>query len=308
MEKKILFLLFCDFLVCYFIKNSYIIRSKNNGGKKMTGGKNAEVERCVDRYRLHIHRFAKGTYPEAAGYTESLPVNRCFMPLANPSGEKCYLEDDEQHFTLEAGKAYFIPVNYPVRLRLDEDLTFVSIQFTLELFEGIDVFSAFNNICELPAQRWKSIADNAFSSKNPPLAGAQISALVFEFSSTLMQNMTEREWHPVTKFAEFQQELAYVYSNRKKLARLTVTDLANVRNFSREYFTRSFSRISGVSPKQFLTDLLLNEVKRRLARDEVSIKEISYSLGFSSEFYFSKFCRKHMGLSPKQYRDKYPGK
>jgi AraC-like DNA-binding protein len=148
----------------------------------------------------------------------------------------------------------------------------------------------------------------AVRSKNIPLAGAQISALVFDFSSVLMQKMTDREWNPVTKFSEFQQELAYVYSNRKKLARLTVSDLANVRNFSREYFTRSFSRISGVSPKQFLTDLLLNEVKRRLARDEISIKEISYTLGFSSEFYFSKFCRKHMGLSPKQYRDKYLGK
>lgn len=274
----------------------------------MTGGKNAEVERCVDRYRLHIHRFAKGTYPEAAGYTESLPVNRCFMPLSNPSGEECFLEDDKKHFTLKPGMAYFIPVNYPVRLRLDEDLTFVSIQFTLELYEGIDVFSAFDNICELPAEHWKNTADNAFSSKNIPLAGAQISALVFDFSSILMQKMTEREWNPVTKFAEFQQELAFVYSNRKKLAQITVSDLAGVRNFSREYFTRSFSRISGVAPKQFLTDLLLNEAKRCLAREEISIKEISYTLGFSSEFYFSKFCRKHMGLSPKQYRDKYLGK
>ncbi len=274
----------------------------------MTGGRRVDIARCVDRYRLHIHRFASGTYPEAAGYTQSLPVNRCFMPLSNPSGKECFLEDDKQHFTLKPGMAYFIPVNYPVRLRLDEDLTFVSIQFTLELYEGIDVFSAFNNICEIPGEHWKNTADTAYGSENIPLAGAQISAIIFDFSSILMQKMTEREWNPVTKFADFQQELAFVYSNRKKLAQITVSDLANVRNFSREYFTRSFSRISGISPKQFLTDLLLNEVKRRLAREEISIKEISFSLGFSSEFYFSKFCRKHIGLSPKQYRDKYPGK
>ena len=273
----------------------------------MTGGRRVDVAFYTGRYRLHIRRFAKGTYPEAVGDLESLPVNRCFMPLANPSGDKCFLEDKKQHFTLTPGMVYFIPLNYPVRLRLDEYLTFVSIQYTLELYEGVDVFSAFRNICEIPGNHWKETGDFAFECKNAPLAGAKVAAIVYDFSSVVMEQMTDQEWNPVTKFSDFQKELEFVYSNRKKLAQITVSDLANVRNYSREYFTRTFTRVSGISPKQFLADVLVNEIKRALMQDDLSIKEISDNLGFSSEFYFSKFCTKHTGLSPKQYRKKYMG-
>ena len=271
----------------------------------MTGGRRIDAAFYADRYRLHIHRFARGTYPEASGHLESLPVNRCFMPLANPSGEKCFLEDENCRYTLLPGKAYFIPLNYPVRLRLDEYLTFVSIQFTLELYGGIDVFSAFKGIREVPGSCWQENGKRAFDCPNAPMAGAQVASIAFGFSTVIMQEMTEREWEPVTKFSDFRHELEFIYSNKKKLAQITVSDLADVRKFSREYFTRTFTRISGISPKHFLTEMLLNETKRALIREELSIKEISDMLGFSSEFYFSKFCSKHTGLSPKQYREKH---
>lgn len=271
----------------------------------MTGGRRADVACRADLYRLHIHRFARGTYPEACGHTESMPVNRCFMPLSNPSGAECYLEDDNTHFTLTPGNAYFIPLNYPVRLRLDEYLTFVSIQFTLELYEGIDIFSAVKRICELPGTHWKEAGKRAFECSNINVAAAMLHTIVFDFSSTLMPQMTNQEWNPVTKFSNFQPELDFIHSNKKKLASITVSDLANVRSFSREYFTRTFTRITGISPKQFLTDLLVNETKRLLVQEDISIKEVANLLGFSSEFYFSKFCSKHTQLSPKQYRIKF---
>ena len=54
-------------------------------------GRRIDVANYAYRYRLHIHRFARETYPEAAGRTESMPVKRCFIPLVNPSGEKYFL-------------------------------------------------------------------------------------------------------------------------------------------------------------------------------------------------------------------------
>ncbi len=271
----------------------------------MTGGRRADAARRADQYRLHIHRFSRATYPEAKGDTESLPVNRCFIPLVNPSGEECYLEDDKKHFTLTPGNAYFIPVNYPVRLRLDDFLEFVSVQFTLEIYAGIDVFSAFKDICEIPGEHWQESGTRAFDIPNVHLAGAILHALVFDFSCAVMPQMTEREWDPVTRFSNFLPELDFIHSGKKKLARITVADLARVRAFSREYFTRNFTRISGITPKQFLTDILVNESKRLLVQDDASIKEVADNLGFSSEFYFSKFCSKHMNLSPRQYRAKF---
>lgn len=262
------------------------------------------VARCMDQYRLHVRRFAHGSWPEADGHTEAIPFNRCFIPLSNPSGAECYLEDDKTHFTLTPGHAYFIPLNYPVRLRLDENLVFISAQFSLEVHAGIDVFSAVKNIYELPGDHWMKFSKSAYDCKNVHLAAAMLYALLFEFSSALMQQMTEQEWDPVSKFSSFLPELNFIHSGKKKLARITVEDLAAVRTFSREYFTRTFTRMTGITPKKFLTDLLITETKMLLLENEErSIKEIAEKLGFSSEFYFSKFCSKHMKLSPKQYRE-----
>ena len=103
----------------------------------MTGGRRADVACRADLYRLHIHRFARGTYPESCGHTDSMPVNRCFMPLSNPSGAECYLEDDTTHFTVTPGNAYFIPLNYPVRLRLDEYEWGILMNSLMEMRNGL---------------------------------------------------------------------------------------------------------------------------------------------------------------------------
>jgi len=34
----------------------------------------------------------------------------------------------------------------------------------------------------------------------------------------------------------------------------------------------------------------------------LSIKEIAAELGFGSEFYFSRFFRRHTGMAPRDYR------
>jgi AraC-like DNA-binding protein len=58
--------------------------------------------------------------------------------------------------------------------------------------------------------------------------------------------------------------------------------------------------ISGLSQQ-----LLILESKRALYNGTHSIKEIAYQLGFSDQSYFSRFFRKHAGLSPEKFRSQF---
>jgi AraC-like DNA-binding protein len=50
--------------------------------------------------------------------------------------------------------------------------------------------------------------------------------------------------------------------------------------------------------------LLISEAKRLLIyREDLSVKEMAYQLGFNDPFYFSNFFKKHTGLSPKAYKE-----
>lgn len=59
---------------------------------------------------------------------------------------------------------------------------------------------------------------------------------------------------------------------------------------------------AGQSALQVITERLLLESKRCLTYTEMTISEVSDSLGFSDPAYFSRFFKKIYGLSPRAYR------
>ena len=85
----------------------------------------------------------------------------------------------------------------------------------------------------------------------------------------------------------------------------TVEELAAVRGMTRETFSRKFSASLGMTPKQFLTRTLLNRACALLLRGNRLAREVALELGFTNEFYFSRFFRKQTGIPPHRFRKIY---
>lgn len=56
------------------------------------------------------------------------------------------------------------------------------------------------------------------------------------------------------------------------------------------------------TPSKIIQDRVILEAKRKIHLTRKSIKEIALELNFSDEFYFSKYFKKHTGISPSQFR------
>lgn len=69
--------------------------------------------------------------------------------------------------------------------------------------------------------------------------------------------------------------------------------------------TNSLYRIvkeySGVSPKDFFTNRLMIEAKRKLNYSTLSVKELAYELGFNDPDYFSRLFKKCTGQSVREF-------
>ena len=61
----------------------------------------------------------------------------------------------------------------------------------------------------------------------------------------------------------------------------------------------------GISPKAYINNLRIDFAKKLLTRSEMSITEISYSIGFMEPLYFSTSFRKSTGISPTEFRERY---
>ena len=69
------------------------------------------------------------------------------------------------------------------------------------------------------------------------------------------------------------------------------------------YFRKMFKKYTGISPHQYHLELKLMRAKELILTSELTIKEISYKLGFQSIHYFSRLFKKKIGQNPSELRN-----
>ncbi|SLM29674.1 Transcriptional regulator, AraC family (fragment) [Desulfamplus magnetovallimortis] len=60
--------------------------------------------------------------------------------------------------------------------------------------------------------------------------------------------------------------------------------------------------ITGNTVKSFIDNFVILEIKRQLAISDISIKELTYLMGFEEPTNFVKYFKKHTSHSPSQFR------
>jgi AraC-like DNA-binding protein len=78
--------------------------------------------------------------------------------------------------------------------------------------------------------------------------------------------------------------------------------IAEELNVSYAWFRKAFKAYTGISPHQYMLQLKIEKAKMLLLDQSKTIKEIAFGLNFESAFYFSKFFKEKVGISPELYR------
>ncbi len=81
--------------------------------------------------------------------------------------------------------------------------------------------------------------------------------------------------------------------------------LAQQSGVSEDYFRHLFKQIYGVSPTQYIAEQKIICIKDHLLTSGKNIKEISRLSGFRDQNYFSRFFKKHTGLTPGEFKKRY---
>jgi AraC-like DNA-binding protein len=84
---------------------------------------------------------------------------------------------------------------------------------------------------------------------------------------------------------------------------VTLAELARIACLSPNHLLRTFRQVFRETPHQFLTNRRLQEAKRLLARDNMTVTEICLAVGFESPGSFSTLFRTRFGVSPSQWRN-----
>ena len=105
-----------------------------------------------------------------------------------------------------------------------------------------------------------------------------------------------------TSVTDFRVRKSIRILSEKVGSEIVLDDVARESGLSRPHFYKLFREQIGVTPNLFLNTLRMEKALDYLATTSMSVTDISFDLGFSSQSGFTRFFSSNVGLAPSDYR------
>jgi PAS domain S-box-containing protein len=138
-----------------------------------------------------------------------------------------------------------------------------------------------------------------FSTNKMPLYGRD--GRIIGVAGTTRVLDTEGTPDPV--YAEFAGVIDHI--NKHYAQPIEIESLARMMSLSMSQFERRFKQVFQEAPVRFILKIRVNEACKLLVNTRRPVAWIARATGFFDQSYFSKQFSRRMGLSPRQYREKY---
>lgn len=174
------------------------------------------------------------------------------------------------------------------------------ITFTLWDADRVDSLPfKFVNKPSRPKQ-FEDLFSEAFRVYNSGSAACNMEAkaLVYFIISKLLQE-SENQFFKKSKYKGIKDAAEYIKSNYKE--KISMDHLVQISGYSVSHFSRLFKELYGLSPVDYINYIRIENAKKLLRTDMLTISEIAEDCGFSNVYYFSRIFKQTVGVSPKKY-------
>lgn len=133
--------------------------------------------------------------------------------------------------------------------------------------------------------------------------GAQMLALVYDIYEIHHRLESSREMQGDRTSYLVKQLIDLLNAGRAKTQR-DVSYYANELNVSSKYLSDTVSRMTGTTVSAIISRYTISIILQYLNNSDLSISQIADIMKFSSASYFCRYCVKHLGINPSDYRSK----
>ncbi|MBQ3018639.1 MAG: helix-turn-helix domain-containing protein [Clostridia bacterium] len=101
-------------------------------------------------------------------------------------------------------------------------------------------------------------------------------------------------------YRTFKKSIKYIHENYTE--KIKIPYLAQLEGLSNSRYITLFSKEMGKTPSEYILDLRLGRACDLLLTTDMEISAVGASSGYNDPYFFSKIFKKHMGISPQEYR------
>lgn len=224
------------------------------------------------------------------------PFNKIYFVL---DGEGYLIDEKENKTVLRKNKTYIVPINSSFRYGCDEYLEKFYIHFRLDYLPGHDLFE-FNDDCmefEFPQNQIQQLLT---------LVRSENILDQILFKSKFLECLTQFTVHTKIDYAQLYKyilfEDIFEYVEKNCYINLKVSQISSHFRVNVNTLQKNFKKEMKITLKQYIDIKIVEKVKEDLILTNATLKELSFKYKFDDEFYFSRFFKKNVGISPKQYK------
>nr|WP_155598596.1 helix-turn-helix domain-containing protein [Zobellia amurskyensis] len=185
--------------------------------------------------------------------------------------------------------------DFVLRYFSKSSINYISHLYNYHISEPLVENSTFNNIF-LEQLREEFESDNTYAQKEIISKLLEIYLLRLERHAhkTPLDNLNTTHQ---TLFFNFKDLVEKNYVTTRN-----VKDYADMLFISTKHLNKIVKEFTLNTAKHFIDNFVILETKRAIVSTDYSLKEVGYAVGFDEVTNFTKFFKKHMGTTPKQFK------
>lgn len=255
---------------------------------------------------LHIERYGVRELDSSWSAENRFVADSKLYLVTNGSG---ILSVDNRPIHLKPGFLYFFAGNTRQSFHTDSGLTLHWLHFRFALLNGIDPTLCFALYDRIGVSSVPTAKDDFlfirkqhqfFLQNHHPGSLLAANARLMHLLSFLLRPASEKAYGK--DFERLKKAVHYIDEHAS--TQILIKDLARRCGFERTYFSTIFRKTFGCSPQTFINQRRIRHIMPLLAQEHLLIEEVATRAGFDDAYYFSRFFKKHVGISPSEWRKK----
>ena len=216
-----------------------------------------------------------------------------------------------QRIQIQDGDIIIIPANIPHRANWDREHSYISLSldpqklthaaFSADL-EPVELVPCFKKAD--PFILGIGLALKTEVESNGMGGNLYADSLTTALSLHLLRHYSTRVAIAENKYGLSKYKLRQVveYINDQIDRNFTLAELAATVNISPSYFSYLFKLSTGYAPHQYVIRCRVERAKKLLLQENITIADISYSLGFAHQSHLNRHFKRLVGVTPKVFQ------
>lgn len=259
----------------------------------------------VEKPAIRLIAVGKQTRTSSKYHWDNKNRRECYLFQYTLNGSVT-IEIDSQKYIADKGKGFFIKIPGNSCYYFDENDNTAPYEHIYLMFNCSET-SYFDYIekhlgnvfsIDLYSPAIQILQDIYSKAENKAISNPfWLSSRLFEFLCLLCSQNFNKENNDLGIIGRAKEYLNNHYTDQ-----IGIKNTADYLQVSPSHLSREFYKKLGEKPVEYLTRLRLKKAIDLLSTTALKIEDISSKCGFSSSNYFNKVFKKHMNMTPNQFR------